>query len=250
MQLFIGAPLLLLDRMNSKAMPWQTILNAFGATDGSTLERLGKAIRAALGIGEAGVFNRPAFTAAVVALSAKLSISDGVSLKIEEETFERMFSFEPDEAENVRWLFRLAAKDTAGYETYARELARALAGHGELLRDVFEALMHVASADGVLHEAEDRYLGEVASLFGYSREKYLAIRARFVHVPGDPYEVLGVSRDLSDVALKGRYRELVRKNHPDTAAGRGLPKEVQDFSAKKLAAINAAWDQIARERGL
>lgn len=231
-------------------MPWQTILKALGSDEGSPLDRLSRAIRSALGLGEAQTFNRAAFTAAVVALSAKLSISDGVALKIEEETFERMFTFEPAEVANVRWLFRLAAKDTAGYESYARELGRALAEHTELLRDIFEALLHVASADGVLHEAEDRFLAEVATLFGYSVEKYRAIRARFILDPADPYEVLGVSRELPDEALKARYRELVRKNHPDLAAGKGLPKEVQEVATRKLAAINAAWDKIARERSL
>jgi hypothetical protein len=33
-------------------------------------------------------------------------------------------------------------------------------------------------------------------------------------------------------------------------AGKGLPKEAQDLANRKLAAISAAWDAIAKERGL
>src|SRR5262249_23638582 len=139
-------------------MPLAMILNSLGATEGGTLDRLFEAIKTSLGLTPRTGVDRAAFTAAVVALSAKLSISDGVALAIEEQTFERMFRFDPDEAANVRWLFRIAAKDTAGFESYARELARALDGRPELKHDVFEALLHIASADGVLHEAEDRYL--------------------------------------------------------------------------------------------
>lgn len=231
-------------------MPWQTLLKTLNSPEGSTLDRLVSAIRAALGLGQKGSVDRAAFTAAVVALSAKLSVSDGVSLKIEEETFERLFHFDEADAQNVRWLFRLAARDTAGFEAYARELAQTLQGKRELSCNILEALLHIASADGILHEGEDRYLTTVSGIFGYSSNEYKALRARFVKDPSDPYEVLGVSRESTDDALKARYRKLVRENHPDSLAGRGLSRELQDVAERKLAAINAAWDVVARERGL
>lgn len=231
-------------------MPWQTILKTLGAADGGTLSGLTQAIRTALGMPARSAVEKAAFTAAVVALAAKLSKADGVSLRIEAETFERMFHFDEAELENVRWLFDLAAKDTAGFEAYAREVARALDGQADLERDVFEALMLVATADGVLHPGEDHYLRDVATILGYSETKYRAIRARFFRDASDPYEVLGVSRDLGNDALKARYRELVRRNHPDVLAGKGHSRELQDVAERNLAAINAAWDEIARERGL
>lgn len=244
------APIATSGREASARMPWQTILKTLGASDSGTLDSLMRAIRETLGLGRRQGENRAAFTAAAVALSAKLSIADGVSLKIEEETFERLFHFAAEEAANVRWLFRLAAKDEAGFESYARELGKTLAERPEMLRDVFEALLHIASADGVLHEGEDRYLGAVAEIFGYAPEKYRAIRARFVNDADDPYVVLGISREVTNEALKERYRELVRRHHPDVLAGKGLSRELQDVAARQIATINAAWDRIARERGL
>jgi DnaJ like chaperone protein len=231
-------------------MPWRTIWKALGAPDGGTLDGLVNAIRTALGLGPRAAVDRAAFTAAVVALSAKLSKSDGVALRIEEETFERLFRFEEGEAANIRWLFQLAAQDAAGFETYAQQVAHALFDRPGLKGDVLEALLHIASADGVLHPAEDRYLATVSRIFGYTASEYRAIRARFVLDPADPYEVLGASRATRDADLKARYRELVRQNHPDALAGRGLSKELQDLAQRKLAAINAAWDEIAGERGL
>ncbi len=231
-------------------MPWQTILKALGTPESGTLDGLVKAIKAALGLGARSGVDRAAFTAAVVALSAKLSKADGVALRIEEETFERLFRFEPEEAANVSWLFKLAARDTAGFESYARELARTLAERPELKLDIVEALLHIASADGVLHEGEDRYLEIVSTIFGYDAATYRAMRARFVNDPSDPYETIGASRQMSADQLKAHYRDLVRANHPDAAAGKGLSRELQDVAARKLAAINAAWDLIVRERGL
>lgn len=235
-------------------MPWKTIWQALtpeeGSGETSTLDRLIRAIRSSLGLGHTAAVDRATFTAAVVALSAKLSKADGVTLQIEEETFERLFAFEPAETDNVRWLFRLAAQDVAGFESYATEVAKALAEEPALKADVFEALMHIATADGVLHESEDHYLASVRTIFGYSELDYGAIRARFVRDIADPYIVLGADRTFSDETLKARYRDLVRENHPDVLAGKGYSRELQDIAQRKLATINAAWDVIAKERGL
>ncbi len=231
-------------------MPWQTILRALGPPEQGSLGGLFQAIKSALGLGPRAGVERAAFTAAVVALSAKLSMADGVALKIEEDTFERLFKFEPEEAQNIRWLFRLAAKDTAGFESYARVLADTLEQSPDLKHDIFEALLHIATADGVLHHGEDTYLHAVSDIFGYAEIDYRAMRARFVRDIADPYEVLGTERTLSNDALKAHYRGLVRENHPDVLAGRGLSRELQEVAARKLAALNVAWEAIAKERGL
>ncbi len=231
-------------------MPWQTIWRSLGTAEVGTLNGLVSAIRETLGLGSRKGVDRAAFTAAVVALSAKLSKADGVTLQIEEQAFERLFKFDEAERENIRWLFRLAAKDTAGFENYAREVATAIDDHPGLKHDVFDALMHIASADGILHPGEDRYLEAVSGIFGYEEGEYRAIRARFVRDASDPYEVLGLDRGFDNGVLKSRYLDLVRQHHPDALAGKGLSKELQEIAQRKLAAINAAWDLIARERGI
>jgi DnaJ like chaperone protein len=72
----------------------------------------------------------------------------------------------------------------------------------------------------------------------------------FVTDTEHPYDVLGVSPDISDADLKVRHLRLVRENHPDALAARGLPPECIAIANRKLAAINAAFDTISAERGL
>jgi DnaJ like chaperone protein len=62
--------------------------------------------------------------------------------------------------------------------------------------------------------------------------------------------VLGVSRGASDEELRQAWRRLMRENHPDSLAARGVPEEFVRRATKKVAEINAAWDRIKRERGL
>jgi DnaJ like chaperone protein len=54
----------------------------------------------------------------------------------------------------------------------------------------------------------------------------------------------------SDEEIKSRYRALVRDNHPDKHIAAGMPEELVAIATERLATINAAYDRIARERGL
>ena len=66
----------------------------------------------------------------------------------------------------------------------------------------------------------------------------------------DAYAVLGVSRDASDEEIRKVYRQLVREHHPDRLVAKGLPQELVEHANRTLAAINVAYDRIAKERKL
>jgi len=57
----------------------------------------------------------------------------------------------------------------------------------------------------------------------------------------DPYRVLGLDKSATDDAVKSRYRQLLRKLHPDTAGVKGTEFLVQ--------VVNTVYTQIAKERG-
>jgi DnaJ like chaperone protein len=136
----------------------------------------------------------------------------------------------------------------AGYEAYAGKIARMLKDEPELLRAVLACLFHIAAADGVLHPAEDRFLAAVADRFGLSRLEFLSIRASYVHDPSSPYAILGVAPDVSDAELKAHHRALVREHHPDRLAASGVPAEFRAAADRRLAAINAAYETVLKER--
>ncbi len=191
-----------------------------------------------------------AFTIAFVGLAAKMAKADGVAVEVESQAFERCFYVPPEERANVDRVYRLAAQDVAGYEIYAQRIAKLLADEPALLRDVFDCLFNIAAADGVLHEGEEAFLETVAATFGFEEGYYRQVRSIFVRDPTSPYEILGVSPNVSDEDLKERRMELVRENHPDRLAAQGVPEEFLVMADRKLAAINAAYDTIQKERSL
>jgi DnaJ like chaperone protein len=240
-------------------MPWQIMTRALGLDEGGYVRSALDALWSVLSLDggpSTPAHHRAAFTIAFVSLAAKMAKADGVVACIEARTFERLFSVKPEEAANVRAVFELAGADTAGYEVYASQIKEALASEPRLLRDVLDALFHIAAADGVIHGREDVFLADVAGIFGVSDAEFRAVRAVFVvdDRPGrandNPYEVLGASRDISDSDLKAHHRQLVREHHPDSLQARGVPPEFHGAAARKLAVINAAYDAIMKERGL
>lgn len=193
--------------------------------------------------------NDIAFTIAVIALSAKMAKADGIVSPLEVAAFRRVFTSAPEEAANVERIFNLAKQDVAGYEAYADQIASLLKDNKKLLQDVLEGLLLVATGDGDLHPAEDAFLHDVARRFGFSESEFRFFRARFVKDCDNPYDVLRLSPSASDEEIKAMYRKLVRDNHPDMLMGRGVPAEFIDIATRKLAAINAAYETIAKERG-
>jgi DnaJ like chaperone protein len=190
------------------------------------------------------------FTIAMIALAAKMAKADGIVLPSETDAFHRVMKTEPSEAASVARLFRLAQQDVTGFEVYADQIRVLLRADHRLLRDVLEALFHIASADRAIHPAESKFLETVAQRFGLTTSEYLYIRAHFVVDQTSPYDVLGLDPSVSDEEIKRRHRRLVRENHPDLAIARGVPKELIDTATRKLAAINAAYAIVAKERKL
>ncbi len=66
----------------------------------------------------------------------------------------------------------------------------------------------------------------------------------------DPYQELGLARSATGEELRATWKRLMRENHPDTLAARGVPQDFVARASDKVARINAAWDRIKRERGL
>ncbi|WP_163268060.1 J domain-containing protein [Chelativorans alearense] len=202
--------------------------------------------------GDPELRRRVAFSIALIALSAKMAKADGIVTPDEVRAFHEIFSVPREEMRNVARLYDLAKKDVAGFEAYARQMA-GLCGSGKpncaMLEDILDGLFHIAKADGVLHDGEQAFLARVAEIFGISERHYAQIRARHVAAgEGDPYILLGVGRDAPFQEIRRRYRELVAESHPDRLIARGVPEEFIAIANTRVAAFNAAYEQLEKSR--
>jgi DnaJ like chaperone protein len=66
----------------------------------------------------------------------------------------------------------------------------------------------------------------------------------------DPYVVLGVDHGATDDEVRSTWRTLMREHHPDTLVAQGMPEDFIEVATEKVATINAAYDQICKQRGI
>jgi DnaJ like chaperone protein len=191
-----------------------------------------------------------AFTIGMIALGAKMAKADGVVTGEEVKAFKQVFHVPQSELAAVARIYDLAKKDVAGYDVYARQIAKLFNTKAAVLENVLDGLFHIAKADGALHPAEIEFLSNVSMQFGFDVEDFVRIRARHEPAsPDDDYRVLGLDRAVSIEAIKLRYRKLVRENHPDRQIALGVPEEMVMLATQRLASINAAYDNIMKARG-
>lgn len=194
-----------------------------------------------------------AFTIGVIALAAKMAKSDGAVTQPEITAFHRLFRFAPSEAANVEYVFDLARRDTAGFESYARQIAGLFGDRHPVLEELLGCLFRIGEADGVLHEREIDYLETVAGIFGFTDRDFARMLAAHRAVSGaelEPYHVLGIPPTAGHDEIRVAYRHLVREHHPDRLIAAGMPEELVAQATSRMATINAAYDSILRQRAL
>jgi DnaJ like chaperone protein len=222
-----------------------SILHQFGRTSAYNPARV------------AGLLGRreEVFAITVTVLAAKLSKCDGPVKRAEIDAFKRNFRIPPESARNIGRLFDQARDGTEAFEPYAAQLAEAFADNRGLLEQVLASLFNIARADGPLNAREQEFLRRTHRYLGLDQVSWDRAFGGSPRTPvqddaDDPYLALGVSRTTSAEELRATWKRLMRENHPDSLASRGVPADFVARASDKVARINAAWDRIKRERGL
>ena len=204
------------------------------------------------------------FSFSIVVLSAKLAKVDGPVKREEIAAFRRHFHVPEEALGEVGRLFDQARENAEGWEPFAEKLGEAFADNKAMLEDVLVALVQIARADGPVTKSEGDVLRGIHARFALdvaAWERAKGGGASTASSDGtsratpdaqgeDPYMMLGLTKQASDEEVRLAWRKLMRENHPDTLASRGVPQEFVKRATEKVAQINAAWDKIKRARGL
>jgi DnaJ like chaperone protein len=116
-------------------------------------------------------------------------------------------------------------------------------------------LFGLGGADGEYHHSELGILRQIAQYLGISQSDYTSIQERHVgsrqassstRTQGDPYKILGITKDATDDEVKRAYRRMAMKYHPDRVAG--MSEELQRNAAEQMKEINEAYERIKQQR--
>ena len=197
------------------------------------------------------------FAISVIVLSAKLAKADGPVKRQEIDAFKAMFRIPPDNLREVGQMFDKARQDSQGWEPFAERLGEAFSDNRAMLEEVLAALFYIARSDGPVTRGELPVLQGIHLRFGLDAAAWERAKGGQSHSQvqqqqkvDDAYSILGITPAATDEQVRLAWRKLMRENHPDSLAARGVTPEFVKRATRKVAEINAAWDRIKRQRGL
>ena len=109
-------------------------------------------------------------------------------------------------------------------------------------------LFGVAAADGHVHLNEIAVVEEIAHYMNIQFNDIASIKAMFVKDTESAYNILEITHDATDEELKKAYRKMAVKYHPDKVSQLGT--DVENAAKEKFQQLNAAYEQIKKQRGL
>ena len=109
-------------------------------------------------------------------------------------------------------------------------------------------LFGIAKADGQVTASEEEEIRKISSYLYINEYDYLSIKAMFYNEVDGAYKMLEITKSATNDELKKAYRKMAKKYHPDKLEGLG--EEHKEGAKEKFQNIQAAYEQIKKERGL
>ena len=124
---------------------------------------------------------------------------------------------------------------------------------------VMEYLLNLAFIDNDFSKAEFMITEDISNALQIKKADFENLIAKFEQFYAQQQnskelslenacDTLGVKVTDDMKIIKKKYRELVKKNHPDIVTGNGASQSIIDEATEKLQEINAAYEIIKKEK--
>lgn len=202
----------------------------------------------------------------LVAMLAKVAKADGKVSELEAEILSHTFTdisnhFENSEQirEELKSIYKKEMNSFENTIIVAKKYLKLTKNDYAKRLKVMEYLLNLAFIDNDFSKAEFMITEDIANALEIKKSDFENLIARFEHYYAQQQnskavslekacEILEVQITDDMGTIKKKYRELVKKNHPDIVTGQGASQSIIDEATKKLQEINEAYELIKKEK--
>lgn len=189
------------------------------------------------------------FGMSLAVLSAAMMKADGTVKKSELAYVQKFFvrQFGEEKAKELSILIRDILKKNIPVQPVCEQIRSNM--QYSLRLQLMHYLFGIANADGILDPAEILLIKQAGGWMAINPKDMASLGAMFSeHDRSKAYNILGIKPNASNEEVKKAHRQMAVKYHPDRVASMG--EDVQKAAKEKFQQIQAAYEQIKKERGL
>lgn len=191
------------------------------------------------------------FFVSLLVLVAAVMKADGrvvhAELDVVKEFLRKFFEGDENSCNEALQVLRNLLKQDYDISPVTRQIRMALPKAGRV--QLVYLLLEIAHADGRFGGEEERLVRDIATRLGLGAAEYQSLDATFSRKdPGWAYQALGITSSATDEEVKKAYRRMAMRYHPDKVEGMG--EAVKRSATEKFQAINEAYEEIRKQRGL
>ena len=188
------------------------------------------------------------FAMSLLVLSAAVMKADGKVVKSELEYVKNFFLSQFGTEETNRLIMIL--KEVLNQEINLRDVSVQV---GQFMDypsrlQLLHYLFGIAMADRQIDKAEENVIEQISGYMGVDPSDFSSIKAMFVRNINNAYDILELTPAATDEEVKKAYRRLAIQYHPDKVAHLG--EDIKKAATKKFQNLNAAYDEIKKQRGM
>lgn len=201
----------------------------------------------------------------LVAMLAKVAKADGNVSELEAEILSHTFTDISNHFENnteVRnELKSIYVKEMNSFDntvSVAKKYLKLTKNDYNKRLKVMEYLLNLSFIDNDFSKAEFMITEDIANALEIKKPDFENLIARFEQFYAqkenskklsleNAYNILNVNKEDDMKIIKKKYRDLVKKNHPDIITGQGASQSIIDQATEKLQEINEAYEIIKKE---
>ena len=143
-------------------------------------------------------------------------------------------------------LFKDIIKQDYPIRDVCRQIQRSMDHPSRL--ELIHVLFGLSQADGHVHPDEISIIHTIARYLNINEHDFDSIKAMFVKDTHSAYKVLEIENSATDSEVKKAYRKMASKYHPDKV--NHLGEDLKHLAEEKFKAVNDAYQNIKKERGM